>query len=564
MLVPFAFRCYAALSPMSSHRFWLVGLLGLLPLGLLHLGCNSSNPVEPPPPSGGGSSFTVTLTSPVRSVTAGSTAGTTITVRVVRTSDGSAPPNGTSVSINVNLGDFGVDSRGNAIQLTSADLVAGQAQVTYFPGAMTGTATILAQVGDSAGSLSLSVVAPGTPPTAAFSFETSGLSALFTDSSSGDPNSWAWNFGDGSTSGARNPLHTYAAAGSYVVTLVVGNSAGQSNARKFVMVEPTPNTLRADFASTTNGLEAIFTDSSTGSPTAWSWSFGDGSTSTQQNPRHTYAAAGTFTVSLGITNALGQSASASKFVTVAPVGSAPRAAFTTMVSNLSVIFTDTSTGSPTAWSWDFGDGNSSTQQNPTHVYAAAGSYQVRLTATNLLGSSVATQFVTVPPGGTRPSANFTFETNVLQVSFTDTSTGSPTSWSWNFGDNTAASTAQNPVHTYASAGTYTVTLTATNVLGSSTVSKFVAVSGELTADFSYVTNGQTVVFTSLATGAPTSFEWDFGDGGTSTLENPSHTYTNTTATPYTVTFTVRKGSDSALKRKTITVPDAGCTFSPCR
>jgi PKD repeat protein len=147
---------------------------------------------------------------------------------------------------------------------------------------------------------------------------------------------------------------------------------------------------------------------------------------------------------------------------------------TSGVAPLAVAFTDTSTNTPTSWSWAFGDGGTSTAQNPSHTYAA-GTYTVSLTATNAYGSDgeTKTNYITATTGGTAPVANFTGNptsgTAPLTVMFTDTSTNTPTSWSWTFGDG-GTSTAQNPSHIYA-AGTFTVSLTATNAYGSDSETK---------------------------------------------------------------------------------------------
>lgn len=164
-----------------------------------------------------------------------------------------------------------------------------------------------------------------------------------------------------------------------------------------------------------------------------------------------------------------------------PVLNPPVATFTgTPLSGdypLNVSFTDQSTNSPTSYSWTFGDGGTSTAQNPSYIYTAAGSYTVALTATNADGSDSETKVgyitVTVPVVPQPPVAAFTGTptsgTFPLNVNFTDESTEGPTSWSWNFGDGGAPSTAQNPSHTYNVAGTYSVSLTATNAVGSDTV-----------------------------------------------------------------------------------------------
>ena len=232
-------------------------------------------------------------------------------------------------------------------------------------------------------------------------------------------------------------------------------------------------------ASPTTGtapLAVQFTDASSGSPTAWNWNFGDGNTSTSQSPSFTYASAGTYTVSLTASNAGGSSANtATQTITVSPA--VPVAGFSCDVSSgvapLTVQFTDTSTNSPTSWSWDFGDGNTSTEQDPSFTYATPGTYTVSLTATNSAGSNTCTEtsLVSVTSSVTQPMAAFSADilsgTAPLTVQFTDESSNTPASWSWNFGDGESG-TDQNPSHIYTTTGTYTVSLTATNAAGSNT------------------------------------------------------------------------------------------------
>jgi serine protease len=173
-------------------------------------------------------------------------------------------------------------------------------------------------------------------------------------------------------------------------------------------------------------------------------------------------------------------------------GAAPVANFsgtpTSGTAPLTVAFTDLSTNGPTSWAWTFGDGGTSTAQNPSHTYTSAGTYTVTLTATNSYGSDGETKtgYISVSnPPTNPPVANFsgtpTSGTAPLTVAFTDLSTNTPTSWSWTFGDG-GTSTAQNPSHTYTSAGTYTVTLTATNSYGSD---------GETKTDYITVTSTPT-------------------------------------------------------------------------
>ena len=247
----------------------------------------------------------------------------------------------------------------------------------------------------------------------------------------------------------------------------------------------------ANFSSNiTNGyapLTVTFTNTSTGTPTSWSWNFGDGTTSTIQNPTRIYSKAGTYTVKLTVTNAAGSN-TATKFdyITVKSVSQKPVAAFSaTPISGtipLTVQFTDSSKGSPDSWRWTFGDGQTSTQQNPTHTYNKVGKYTITLAATNTAGSNSVTEsgyINVIAPSKPSIAAFSTSQTSgkaPLKVTFTDKSTNTPTSWAWNFGDGTS-STAKNPVHIYSKAGKYIVTLTVKNSKGSNakTMSSYITV-----------------------------------------------------------------------------------------
>jgi PKD repeat protein len=224
-------------------------------------------------------------------------------------------------------------------------------------------------------------------------------------------------------------------------------------------------------------LEIDFTDNSSGDISGWSWDFGDGNSSTEQNPSHTYSEAGTYTVSLTVTGDGGtDTETKTDYITVTIP--APVAAFTSNKTTgdapLEIDFTDNSSGDISGWSWDFGDGNTSTEQNPSHTYSEAGTYTVSLTVTGDGGPDTETKTeyitVTVPP----PDADFIADTTSgylqLTVNFTDSSTGHISSWLWDFGDE-QTSTEQNPTHTYTDAGTYTVSLTVTGDGGTDTETK---------------------------------------------------------------------------------------------
>lgn len=319
---------------------------------------------------------------------------------------------------------------------------------------------------------------------------------------------------------------------------------GSFSIQNIVVITPVAN-----FSTTNQGGGAIeFTDNSSNDPTSWIWDFGDGNTSTQQNPTHTYASAGTYTVCLTVSNSVGSNTSC---MTV-PVSFAPVANFTSMdLGGGTINFTDNSINNPTSWVWDFGDGNTSTLQNPSHTYTAAGTYTVCLTVTNNAGSNTICMTVT-PVIVSAPVASFSFageETGT--VDFTDNSTNAPTSWAWDFGD-TNTSTDQSPQHIYATFGTYNVCLTASNSAGSDMVCQDVTVTVAPVAAYTFITqNSGLVDFTDASNNNPTSWLWDFGDGNTSTDQNPQYTYAASGV--YTVCLTVTNSAGSNTICETVNV-----------
>jgi PKD repeat protein len=397
------------------------------------------------------------------------------------------------------------------------------------------------------------------------------LAVNFTDISSGVVNGRSWSFGDGISSTATNPSHTYTSPGSYTVSLtVVGPGGSDVETKTFyvVVLEPAPV---AQFTGVpTIGVAPLtvnFTDYSSGNINTRSWDFGDGGSSTLENPSHTYTAAGTYTVSLTVSSAGGGDTETKVgYITVTEPPPVAEFSGTPLAGSppLTVSFTNMSTGAITSRLWDFGDLSTSTAANPSHSYAATGAYTVTLTVTGPGGTDSERKVGYVVVGQPAPVADFvgspTSGIKPLTVNFTNLTGGPNTSWSWTFGDG-FGSTQQNPSHTYANAGTYTVTLTSTGPGGSDSETKtnYITVNEPPpVAEFSGTpTSGVkplNVAFTDLSTGGPvTSRLWNFGDGGTSTAQNPSHTYAN--AGVYTVTLTVTGpgGTNSETKSGYITV-----------
>ena len=342
----------------------------------------------------------------------------------------------------------------------------------------------------------------------------------FVDLSTGDPDTWYWDFGDGFTSTESDPVHTYLTNGTYTVCLTVSNLAGSDTYCDDVTIDsylaPTAYFIHSGDPIVT------FTDLSTGGPTSWFWDFDDGFTSTLQNPIHTYTENGTYNVCLTATNGVGSSTTCQDVVIssyTAPV------AYFSHTGDPFVTFTDLSTNEPDEWFWDFGDGITSTLENPTHNFTENGTYEVCLTATNDIGSDTYCENIVID-GYAAPVALFSFSGDP-DVSFTDLSTGDPTSWSWDFDDGDF-STLQNPDHTFVEDGTYNVCLTVEGPGGSDEGCMNVIINNAGSAPiagFTYVISGPlTVTFTDISINDPTDWVWDFGDGAISGIQNTAHTY----------------------------------------
>jgi PKD repeat protein len=277
----------------------------------------------------------------------------------------------------------------------------------------------------------------------------------------------------------------------------------------------------------------------------------------------------------------------------------PIAGFSATVTNgsapLSVTFTDTSTRSPTSWSWDFGDAGTTTVQNPAHTYSAAGNYSVKLVATNSGGSNTTskTDYIRVittatsgtvnPMGGTGTSnfvsnvatgkdlinftVNVTNGTNPLTVQFTDTSSEPFTSWFWEFGDS-QISWERNPIHTYTSNGTFSIRFSGVDARGSLFVirSNYITVNNTTVVPLTVSFFGEpvngiaplTVNFTDNSSGSTGSYLWDFDNDGVIDSTDRNTTYTYTVPGLYTVNLTLSSSTGTliAVKREYISVTKA--------
>jgi PKD repeat protein len=330
----------------------------------------------------------------------------------------------------------------------------------------------------------------------------------------------------------------------------------------------------AAFVSSSQGLKASFDAAGSTDPdgtiASYAWDLGDGAVSSAAKVDHTYARAGTYTVRLTVTDNRGGTDTVTREVAV--TNTAPTAAFTSSATGLEVSFDGTGSTDPdgtiASYAWDFGNGTTSTVPTPTVRYAAAGTYQVRLTVTDSAGDTATlAKSVTVDTVNAKPTAAFTSSVRDLTASFdgsgsSDTD-GTIASYAWDFGDGSAAASGAVPEHSYASAGTYSVKLTVTdNRGGTDSVTQAVTVTApnqKPTAAFTSSATGLSVAFDGTSSSDPdgsiASYAWDFGNGDSSTAAKPFTTYAAAGTYSVKLTVTDNRGATDTLTRS-VTVNSA--------
>jgi gliding motility-associated-like protein len=370
------------------------------------------------------------------------------------------------------------------------------------------------------------------------------ITTVFTDASVGAI-SWQWNFGNSNTfNGQTPPSQTYT-TGTYTVSLLATSANNCKNTKTGVIhvyQKPVPQfTTNVGCANNT----VIFTDQSTHAAgdniTSWNWEFGDGSTSSStQNPTHTYTAATTYSVVLSVATAhCSDSITVPLVINPLPVVSfinAPDSGCPALV----VTFTNTSTGAA-SYSWNFGNAVTSTNANPTETFSntttATQTFTTTLTGTSAVGCKDSTKNSIKVFG--KPVAAFTSNSMAscapFNVTFTNNSQNA-VSYVWNFGDGTATSTSITPTHLYQNTTgflqNYTVTLHVTNVGGCQDSTKQI-VQAYPQAQFNFQSlpdSGCTPLHVNFpAAAGAVLYQWDFGDGSPAAVgASPSHTYTNST------------------------------------
>jgi PKD repeat protein len=474
--------------------------------------------------------------------------------------------------------DFGDGSNTTAVNPTHTFSNPGIYNVTLRATGPGGTANVTRQIN----------VTSAAAPTAGFITNTTSgeapLSVSFTNQSTGSITSYTWDFGDGSTSNEVNPTYTFNDVGTYNVILTATGPGGSSNVVRQITVEnpQVPAPIAGFSASILTGerpLTVDFTDSSQGDITQYLWDFnGDGITdSTDASPSHTYNDAGTFNVRLTVIGDGGQNTTNTDIVVQEPPN-APTADFSVNNSSgdipLTVNFTNASSGEITGYAWDFdNDGiTDSTDENPSHTYADAGTYTAVLSVTGPGGTTTTQTTINATTPIIPPTANFTTDVTTgeapLTVAFTNTSDGSDLTYAWDFdNDGVIDSNVSSPSHEYATAGQYTAVLSITNDAGtdsaqvtinvSESVAQVVAPVASFTTDVNTGTAPLTVTFTSNSTGTIDSFAWDFDSDGIAdnTTDNPA-TFTYNTAGTFNASLTVSNSAGSNTIAIPITVTEA--------
>ncbi len=509
---------------------------------------------------------------------------------------GSADADGTIVSFAWDFGD-GATGTGDSPShvYTAPGLYAATLTVTDDSGAVatdTATVTVSANQGPTA-------VAAATSPTVG----KEPLTVELTGAGSTDPDggvvSYSWDFGDGTTGSGVTTSHTYATFGAYTAELAVADAEGltststvnitvNQNQGPTAVANATPAAGQAPLIVSFSSAGSADPD---GSIVSYAWSFGDGNGSSVANPSYTYGTAGTYPVTLTVTDDNGVSASSSLTVEVSPVPNVPPtpvlgATPTSGKQNLTVTFTSSDSTDPdgviVSRTWDFGDGSGSTEANPVKTYRTAGNFTATLTVTDNAGA-VATASVPItvtpnqPPTAAITGGPLTGKAP-LSASFSGSGSadpdGLPLTYAWDFGNGQTATTS-NASANFSQPGTYTVQLVVTDDAGATSTATrtvtAVANQAPVAAANASVQNGPrplVVDFNSTGStdpdGSVASYAWNFGDGTTSTAANPTKTYANAGTFTASLVVTDDSGTASPVASVVITVviDDDGDGVSP--
>ncbi len=386
-----------------------------------------------------------------------------------------------------------------------------------------------------------------------------GSSTNFYNSSSvitGSIVSGVWDFGDGTTSSASNPSHTYSTTGTYNASLlVVSNQNCVSTGSTNVTINPLP-VISYNVSNVCHGNSTLFSNTSSiasGSINTYFWNFGNNTSSGLNSPSMVYLNPGSYVVMLTATSSQSCAATATSNVVIHPVPALSFSATNVCLGD-NTQFTNSSSissGTISAYSWTFGDGGTGISGNPSHTYGNYGSYPVTLSAIsnqNCTSSYSSTLVIHPLPVIAFSSSNVCLGIASTFTNNSSIASGNLGSWLWNFGSSQPASTLQNPTNLYGGTGAYTVSLQGTSNKGcKSSSTRVVNVYANPTASFvsKNVCYSEASTFADASTvQAPdqiTSYNWDFGNGQAANTPNPSLTYTTGAIYPVKLVVTTNNG-----------------------
>ena len=449
-----------------------------------------------------------------------------------------------------------INPKNATINITVKDFVSKAAMITYLnlsPGASAKIGTIAVTDGSAQNfttspvdmvvtaadktttktwKVSVNQLVPGVC-NADFTFVAGLNGVTFMNTASGSSLNAVWDFGDGTSATSFNAAHAYKVAGTYNVTLSVSNSDGCSSKKTQAVVVTVVNPVFADFSFTSSATSDTvkFTNLSTGA-TSYIWTFDDGNYSKEVSPTYVYDYPGYYYVCLQATAANGAGSTSCKEITAGDINCDVDAWFGYTVNDdtKTVTFADSSYGTYDAHFWNFGDGKTSTQANPSHTYAKAGYYEVSLSVKKSGTTCFDTYYDYILVGTADCKASFTSIVNpaLKTVDFTSTSKGNIAYYYWDFGDGTY-SEEQNPSVTFENGGVQYVSLTVADETGNCIDYTYEAVEvGEAlcNAQFTYFTDVPTLTLylNSESKDASNQYLWVMGDGTTSVVKNPVHKF----------------------------------------
>lgn len=389
--------------------------------------------------------------------------------------------------------------------------------------------------------------------------------ATFVNETIGQVDKYDWALGDGSVSNEKSPTHTFKKPGTYTITLIASNTVGKSKTSVSVEVRGAPPQAKFAIRDPEKpkyvGEPVGFIDRSVGQVTSRTWQFGEGlGKSTDANPQFVFKETGRVGVTLHVDGPFGNDES-TVFLTIEQ---RPTLAFSFFpkepVQKQEVVFVNQSKGDFRSWRWDFGDGTTSQEMSPRHVYAQPGTYKLHLEGQDGLKAwtKSATQEVIIGTGYVKPVAKFTLPVETIgigeQLTLTDQSTGTIESWVWDMGDGTVIK-APSAKHAYKKDGKFKIVMTVSGPAGSSTAENDLVVQPAV-LDFSFSpippVDGKPVIFVNESLGSYRDWNWNFGDGTNSSAKNPQHTYKK--PGKYTARLTaIGPGGEHEEKSKDISV-----------